>query len=487
MTEKNYNINEDDFNELLRKSFLEENADNNIDDDISKIVFSQEYDVKIDPEKEKNFKNRLSGKPGIGKGLFFGIILSVVLIVTAIIIVFNPNTEDKHKANKIDKDEKINNTISNDSQLTEPNGLNYYAIGEENKTKDIEVTTQVNDEIKSLVTLPDTNPVSQKKNISTTETGLQEMFVLNPKLIKRYSNIKQMMMEKLLNKDKKLYRSISEGNVNYKGENTGVTAFTIRSCVVTNLEYRTFLIDLLIKGRRSDYNKAKVKQDIWNNIKCQKLAEVYFKEEEYNDFPVVNISKEGAELFYSWLEQETKQYAKTLGIHFDEFKLRLPYDVEWMLLAEFGYSSINKNVGYLTIFDINEGYIDRALDRRIKSLQKKYKFEGPVDELYATNRYGMTESQIFDIFNKGFELRPALPLDTIFPERMKDYTNIGHVSEMIFDKQTGKQIVFGTNWRDKEEFQDMMKDFTKFSGSPFVGMRIVVEFENAPEYKKPAW
>ena len=490
MTDKNININDDDLNELLRKSFLEDDADK-FNVDISKVVFSQNYDVKIDPEKEKNLMNRFSGKAVIGKGLIYGIMISVTLVVTGVILFLvyhKSSTSNEKKNTNTIKEQIINNTENSNLNAEQHEVLSYFAQeSSDKKKKNVEISTDVNEAIRSFITLPVTNPVSLRKQADAADTTLKELFVLNPKLIQRYWKIKQMMMDELLNKDKKLYQFVPDGSINYKGNQTGITAFTIRNCVVTNLEYRTFLIDLLIQNRKSDYDIAKVKSEIWNNYKYTKLAADYFKAEKYNDFPVVNISQEGADLFCHWLEQETKKYAKAIKKNFNEFKLRLPYDSEWMVLAKYGYASLPDNAGYLTIFDINEGYIDKSLERRIQSIQKRYKVKEPVDEYYAINRYGMKENEVLNIFNKGLELRSAEPYDTIYPERMKDYTLIGHVSEMICEKETGKQIVFGTSWRNKEEFQDMMQDFTKFSSSPYVGMRIVVMYENAPEYKNPIW
>lgn len=490
MTDKNININDDDLNELLRKSFLEDNA-GKFNDDISKVVFSQNYDVKIDPEKEKNLMNRFSGKAVIGKGLINGIIISVTIVVAGIItfLVYHSNTQSKENKNtNTNKEQTINNSGNSNLNTEQHEVLSYFAQeSSEKKKKNVEISPEVNEAIRSFITLPVTNPVSLRKQADANDTTQKELFVLNPKLIQRYWKIKQMMMDELLNKDKKLYQFVPDGSISYKGNQTGVTAFTIRNCVVTNLEYRTFLIDLLIQNRKSDYDKAKVKSEIWNNYKYTKLAAEYFKVKEYNDFPVVNISQEGAELFCLWLEQETKKYAKAIKKDFKEFKLRLPYDAEWMVLAKYGYASLPDNAGYLTVFDINEGYIDKSLERRIQSLQKRYKVKEAVDEYYAINRYGMTENEVLNIFNKGLELRSAEPYDTIYPERMKDYTLIGHVSEMISEKESGKQIVFGTCWKDKEEFSTMLQSFNKYSGSPFVGMRIVVMYENAPEYKTPIW
>ncbi|MBI5540829.1 MAG: SUMF1/EgtB/PvdO family nonheme iron enzyme [Bacteroidia bacterium] len=488
MTEEKYNINDDELNELLRKTFLNDNA-GNFNDDISKVVFSQEYNVKIDPEKEKNLLKRFSGKGTMGTGMIYSVIFISVIVIIGFIahLVYHSAFDFQTSKNTNLINEEITKIASNsDFNIEKLEGLGYYSQqSTDKKKKNIEISREVNDQIKSFIALHDTNQLSLKKQIA--DTNRQELFVLNPKLIQRYWKIKQMMMDKLLNKDKKLYRYIDDGSVNYKGEEIGITAFTIHNCVITNLEYRTFLIDLLIQGRFSDYSKAKVKPEIWNNYKFSKLAVDYFKAEEYNDFPVVNISQEGVELFCSWFEQETKKYAKTIKKSIVDFKLRLPYDAEWMLLAEYGYTSLPDNGGYLTIFDINEGYIDKSLDRRIKSLQKKYKIESTVDEFYATNRYGMSESEVINILNKGFEVRSVEPFDTIYPSRMKDYTAIGHVSEMILERQSGKKIVFGVGWRSKDEFNDMLKDYTKFSGSPFVGMRFVVVYNNAPEYKNPFW
>jgi formylglycine-generating enzyme required for sulfatase activity len=60
-----------------------------------------------------------------------------------------------------------------------------------------------------------------------------------------------------LNKDK--YAYIPMGSFLYKKDTFSVQAFYMETTEVTNLEYRTFLADLLIQNRTSDYLLAKPK------------------------------------------------------------------------------------------------------------------------------------------------------------------------------------------------------------------------------------
>ena len=490
MAKENKNINDTEFDELLRKSFLEDEH-SKFSDDLSKFVFDQEYDVKINPKKERDLINRFSGGHFIGSGLFY-IVSSVIVVVIISIIILNFNIRKTEKPEVKNKTLILNYTNYNNDdsilKLRQFNDTNIYKqINEGEKKRFVEKSRMIKKELKSLILLSDTTKFLGEKQILATDLNKNEVFVLNTDFIQHYWNIKKMMIEKLINNDSKLYNSISPGIVNYKGENSGVSAFHIRRCPITNLEYRTFLIDLLVQGRKSDYDKAKVKSEIWNNYKMPFLAENYFKNEDYNDFPVVNISQEGAKLFCSWFESEAKLYAKKVNKNINNFKLRLPFDTEWMVLAKYGYTLFANNKGYLTIFDINEGYIDKSLEKQIKKLIKRSKSKSIVDSLWAINRYGISESKVLELLNKGFDIYNPKPADTIYPKRMMDYTAIGSVSEMTYEKQSGKSIVFGTSWKNKEEFTEMMTGFTKSSGSPFVGMRIVMIYDNAPEYTNPFW
>lgn len=120
------------------------------------------------------------------------------------------------------------------------------------------------------------------------------------------------------------------------GDTSTVQAFYMSATEVTNLQYTEFLTDLLRKGEMDKYNIAQIDTNAWNtfipNTYFEPMATYYHKHPAYDNYPVVNVSKEGAELFCEWL---TEKYDSLSN---GELKLnfRLPYRAEWIRAASGG-------------------------------------------------------------------------------------------------------------------------------------------------------
>jgi hypothetical protein len=481
------NMDPEKLNELLKQSFL--NNQDKMPDDCSDFVFSRDYNVKIDPLKEQNFLKKISGAGTSGSNFLY-VLLSFagVLIIGAVIYFSFFHNSDKPAIS--DDEPAVKDTIlSPEKDVLQTGNLkgltNYEEISLEEKKHLNELNPLMNKELQFIIQSIDTVSPASQKQIVSENYGIKDKIALNEKMIGHFKMIKKMMIEKLISRDKKLYAAVYPGSVSYLSEDRDVDAFYLRTCLITNLEYKTFLVDLLIQGKNEEYEKAKVNSEIWKNYNMPHLAENYFTGSEYNDFPVVNISYEGAIMFCNWLEEESMIYAEKTGQKLKSFNVRLPYDLEWIHIIMYGYARIPDYDGYHTIFDINEGYVDKLLVKRLNSLKKTNKSGDPVYELFAVNRFRLNETQVLDIYNQGFKIHETFPSDTIYPKRMKDFGKIGYVSEMIIEKQNENFKVSGFCWKDKEEFLEMMTSFSSAKASPFVGMRIVISYENAPVYKNP--
>lgn len=146
---------------------------------------------------------------------------------------------------------------------------------------------------------------------------------------------KKAMLKALSKQDKKQYAYIPSGTFEYEGKTVSVQAFYMQKTEVSNLEYRTFLFDLLIQGRKDEFLKAKPDQHQW--VAAFKdvgkpYEDHYFSHKAYNDYPVVNVSREGAEMYCKWLSQELSKYVGEEKQ--DEYNdVRLPQRVEWVKAA----------------------------------------------------------------------------------------------------------------------------------------------------------
>lgn len=117
-------------------------------------------------------------------------------------------------------------------------------------------------------------------------------------------------------------------------DTVSVQAFFMSKTEVTNKQYREFLADLKANGDMDSYKKALPDTTKWQmNENChnQPMVENYFSHPAYDNYPVVNVSREGAELYCKWL---TKKYEASHGKQKCAF--RLPQREEWMWAAKGG-------------------------------------------------------------------------------------------------------------------------------------------------------
>jgi formylglycine-generating enzyme required for sulfatase activity len=167
---------------------------------------------------------------------------------------------------------------------------------------------------------------------------MEEVYLI-PKLteeeIKKNNKQKKAMLKALEKSSKKSYALVPSSKFEYQGKMTSVQAFLIQKTEVSNLEYRTCLFDLLIQGREDDFLKARPDHKQWSLLTKQGenlLEDLYFSHPAYDNYPVVNISREGAEIYCKWLTQEVyKVLDDKKKTQFSN--LRLPVREEWVLAA----------------------------------------------------------------------------------------------------------------------------------------------------------
>jgi|GEM_PF-1171426 len=152
---------------------------------------------------------------------------------------------------------------------------------------------------------------------------------------------KKQMIDALVSVDKDVYAYIPMGTFNSHGTTKSVQAFYMQRNEVTNLEYNTFLNDLVLQGRYEEYDKARIRTEVWNTEFPYSVNEPmerhYATHPAYDNYPVVNITAEGAELYCDWLTTETHKMYGGKGKK-EKFvnDLRLPADLEWEYAAKAG-------------------------------------------------------------------------------------------------------------------------------------------------------
>lgn len=277
--------------------------------------------------------------------------------------------------------------------------------------------------------------------------------VLTEKEINATIKQKKAMLKALQKYDKESYAYIPSGTFDYNGKTVSIQAYYMSKAEVTNLEYRTFLFDLLIQDRKEEFLKAKPDQSQWTKAFAggmQAMEEAYFSHPAYDDYPVVNVSKEGAEMYCKWLSVELRKFVgeKKEGNYND---IRLPYRSEWCNAA----SSGGKQLPYPW---------DGEFMRNSKGL-------------YQAN-FSREESDTTS--NEYVSQDITAPVPSYWPNNYGLYNMAGNVAEMVMDDS--KQGVVGTAggaWSSDAEgvkiyAPDPNPNFS--SGKVDVGFRIVSTF-----------
>ncbi len=213
---------------------------------------------------------------------------------------------------------------------------------------------------KESKTTNEETPKAVKKGVEMKESPRPFFPKLTEKEIAANNKRKKKMMKKVATFSSKVYTLLPSSSFVYKGDSVSVQSFFMQKTEVSNIQYKTFLFDLLIKGKKDDFQIAKPEQQLWTEMLGSEFKEMednYFSGEDWENYPVVNVSREGALLYCKWLSEERRKFTKSAMIT----DFRIPTKVEWTMAASakgkmmpypWGGSSIQNEHGcYLANFD----------------------------------------------------------------------------------------------------------------------------------------
>lgn len=251
---------------------------------------------------------------------------------------------------------------------------------------------------------------------------------------------------------------IPSGTVTVDSDNKySCNAFWMASHEVTNLEYRGFLASLKAEDRMDDYKKAVPDTMQWMELGgfMDKMTNMYFWHPAFNNYPVVNISKEGAQLYCKYA---TEEYRKIYGDVIQDF--RLPTRLEWMYAASSGKS--NQTYPWNGPYLRNEKGEFLANFRPVGDRNITMTENGP--EVVADSL------MMHQSFHDGGFFTVAS--DSYQPNEFGLYHMSGNVAEMV----AKEDVVVGGSW-GSPGYDIRIQSTEKFEKpNPFTGFRPVLSF-----------
>lgn len=245
---------------------------------------------------------------------------------------------------------------------------------------------------------------------------------------------------------------VPSGLVKLDADTFSVQSFLVSRTEVTNLEYRLFLEDLIAKGEHEKYAVAKIDSFNWSKGKAfnEKYVDYYHSHPAYENYPVVNISREGAQLYCEWL---TEKYNALLPSD-QRVTFRLPLKAEWVRAA----CGDNLNASYTWGGPYVRNAQGQILANFVRigetSISRNEKGEFVVKPVYP------------DINDLKDQADITAPAKSYWKNGFGIYNMNGNVAEMLNDQNE----VIGGSW------YDAAYDIRNQSTQPYTGSSTTVGF-----------
>jgi formylglycine-generating enzyme required for sulfatase activity len=292
--------------------------------------------------------------------------------------------------------------------------------------------------------------------------------------VKANAKQKKKMLDQLMKCGKVNYMLIPNGKLTFKGEVRRIGDFYMQSHEVTNLEYRTFLFDLVFTKKKEEYLKARPNAVQWINCNGTNIFDgfknEYFSSNAYDDYPVVNITAEAARMYCVWLD-ELLEKEREDGTF--EFYIDLPRESEWVYSARGGFT--NGSYPWGTDF-IQNNYNNFLANFNVQRLQENfnqpYGYRAQTNRNaytsagLATNKDTMATTNVFDYNPNGYGL----------------YCMSGNVAEWVISENGQTTKALGGSWGSDFEHLKIgsESEFNGKTSSPFIGFRILVSIKHNP-------
>lgn len=247
---------------------------------------------------------------------------------------------------------------------------------------------------------------------------------------------------------------IKEGNMSIDSEQFQVKEFLIAKHEVTNQEYQEFLQNLKERGNNEALLVAQIKSTNWQKINVERtIEEKYHTYKGFANFPVVNITYEGAQLYCHWLTEKVNQeISEKYTVEF-----RLPTRKEWIRAAR----GETKNT-----YAWHSPYLRNATGNFLCNFKRLGLESIHFNE--KTNAYEIVK--LYD----GPDFTVQCKVNSYEPNEFGIYNMCGNVAEMTAEKGIAVGGNFNSPGYDvRVESKEVYSD-----ASPLVGFRPIMAINN---------
>jgi formylglycine-generating enzyme required for sulfatase activity len=247
---------------------------------------------------------------------------------------------------------------------------------------------------------------------------------------------------------------ISEGNCRLGEDSIQLNSFYMQKFEVTNAQYKAFLVDLKTKGDLTNFQLANVDSNAWNIATAMnnKYRDYYFSHPAYVNYPVVNVSYEGAMLYCQWLENKLKASDGKLR----SIKVRLPKREEIIRAGR-----MNTKLPYACGANLSNSRGD-VLANFVRLRNEEIHIND------STKRIELKFNDAYARYNFGDILAPSI---SYYPNLNGIYNLCGNAAEMTFEKG----LSAGGSWKNGGYDIRLESTSAYTKANPQTGFRVVIE------------
>jgi formylglycine-generating enzyme required for sulfatase activity len=239
-----------------------------------------------------------------------------------------------------------------------------------------------------------------------------------------------------------------------------VPSFYISKYEVTNLQYRQFYNE--VSAGLTDEIKEKIACDTlgWRQTLtyCEPMVEYYYRHPAYNNYPVVNISYEGAMKYCEWLQKKIQADNPAYTI-----EVKLPEKNQWIYAAQGGRSN--------AMFPWGNYYLRNKKGEFLCNFRKLG--DGAIVRNKQTGKpevYEMADGAAGGLNDRAFY---TAEVKSFYPNDFGLHNICGNVAEMVNEKGTA----MGGSWNDYGGDVHIKSEAGYDKASPTVGFRPAVIFK----------